>query len=363
MSFEPLTFDEAWKQAGRHKNRHLLLGNGFSIACEPSIFSYSSLFEKAKKSMSPTLIRVFDAMNTQDFEEVIRVLQRSGQIVVLYDSELGSIKKRMVFDACNLKEELIRAVANQHPARPSDIDDAKYQACRTFLAHFIGGDSKEKKGKIYTLNYDLLLYWALLHEDEWEDGTAGPVLKPDDGFRKDRADPEADYVIWHGETSAHKQNIHYLHGALHLFDAGHELKKFTWIGTGEPLTEQVKKALEEDRFPLFVAEGDSEGKIAKIRHNAYLHHSFKSFASMCAAEGQTALFVFGHSFSDNDRHVLDRIGRSKLAHVYVSLFGDPNSESNSAIRGAVGKIASLRKSSETKLKIDFFEAESAKVWG
>ena len=36
-------FDEAIQQSADCKKRHLLLGNGFSIACKPDIFTYKSL--------------------------------------------------------------------------------------------------------------------------------------------------------------------------------------------------------------------------------------------------------------------------------------------------------------------------------
>ena len=60
------------------------------------------------------------------------------------------------------------------------------------------------------MNYDLLLYWALMHEEE--DVLSRISLTHDDGFRKDPADLNASYVEWQGERAAHSQNIHYLHG-------------------------------------------------------------------------------------------------------------------------------------------------------
>ena len=62
----------------------------------------------------------------------------------------------------------------------------------------------------------------------------------------------------------HGQNIHYLHGALHLFDAGHQLQKYTWVNTGNALVDQATEALKNDLFPVFVAEGDSKSKLTKI---------------------------------------------------------------------------------------------------
>lgn len=50
------------------------------------------------------------------------------------------------------------------------------------------------------------------------------------------------------------------------------------MNIGKPLLEQVREAMNEEKFPLFVAEGESNHKLAKIKHNAYLYHSYKSFS-------------------------------------------------------------------------------------
>lgn len=360
MTFKPLSFGQALEKAKAYGKKHLLLGNGFSIACKPDIFAYGSLFEEAKKTMSKELAAIFAAMGTQDFEEVIRALQHAAVIVSVYRPKFTHTKKLLLADAEKLKTDLIQAVAGRHPARPNDIADERYTACRTFLSHFVGDGAG---GKIYTMNYDLLLYWALMHEEDDPDELI--ALNHDDGFRKDQEDYDAPYVEWQGEGAAHGQNIHYLHGALHLFDAGYHLQKYTWVNTGKALVDQANEALKKNLFPVFVAEGNSKSKLTKIQHSAYLQHNFKSFAGVCHAGSRqgTALFVFGHSFAKNDAHVLNMIGYGKVTHLFVSPFGDPSSASNQIIRANVDKIAALRPRAYPALHVDFFDAQSAKVWG
>lgn len=360
MTFKLISFDEALKAAEQYGKKHLILGNGFSIACKPDIFAYGSLFEEAKKTMSKELAAIFAAMGTQDFEEVIRALQHAAAIVSVYRPKFTTTQRLLLSDADKLKKDLVEAVAGRHPARPNEISDNRYHACRTFLANFIGDGVG---GKIYTMNYDLLLYWAVMHEEE--DPANLISLQHDDGFRKDGDDYDAPYVEWQGEGAAHGQCIHYLHGALHLFDAGHQLQKYTWVNTGKALVDQANEALKNNFFPLFVAEGDSKSKLTKIQHSAYLHHCFKSFAGVCqtGSRNGTALFVYGHSFAKNDAHVLDQIGHGKISHIFVSIYGDPGSKTNLAIRAGVERIAALRPKIFTGLKFDFFDAASAKVWG
>lgn len=360
MTVRILAFSEALEKAKTYSRKHLLLGNGFSIACKPDIFAYGSLFVEAKKTMSTELAQIFAAMGTQDFEEVIRALQNAAAIVGVYRPKFSATKNLLIADAEKLKTDLIQAVAGRHPERPNEISDQRYIACRTFLSNFVG---EKANGKIYTMNYDLLLYWALMHEEE--DKSARIALTHDDGFRKDQEDYDAPYVEWQGERAAHGQNIHYLHGALHLFDAGHHLQKYTWVNTGKALVDQANEALKKNLFPVFVAEGDSKSKLTKIQHSAYLHHNFKSFAGVCQTKSKdgAALFVYGHSFAKNDAHVLNMIGYGKIDHLFVSLYGDPDCHANQIIRANVAEIVGLRSSAYAALKVDYFDAGSAKVWG
>ena len=355
-----LEFEQALKKADKYGKKHLLLGNGFSISCKPDIFAYGSLFEEAKKTMSKELTEIFEAIGSQDFEQVIRALQNAAAIVKVYRPKLKATKKLLLNDAEKLKSDLIHAVAGRHPARPNIIESERYLACRAFLSNFIG---KRVGGKIYTMNYDLLLYWALMHEEQ--DGYETIPLLHDDGFRKDPEDYEAPYVEWQGEGAARHQNIHYLHGALHLFDAGHHLEKYTWVNTGRALIDQARDALNHDMFPVFVAEGSSNSKLTKIQHSAYLHHNFKSFAGVCFTPSRdgTALFVYGHSFAQNDAHVLNMIGNGKICHLFVSLYGAPSNEVNQKIISNVNRISRLRNQYYPPLKVDYFDAQSAKVWG
>lgn len=351
-----LAFDEAIGHSASFKKRHLLLGNGFSIACRPTIFTYGSLYEQADFSAAPKLPDVFRAVGTTDFEHVIKMLEDASRVLPIYSSAAGAAAAQMAADAATLKDILIQTVANNHPNIPNEIADEQFWACREFLSHFLGDLNKD--GRVYTLNYDLLLYWTLMHEDMV---FAAPInLAADDGFGRDE-DTEPEYVNWMGESAARTQRVHYLHGALHLFDAGAELQKYTWKNTGKPLLEQAREAMDSNKFPLFVAEGKSSQKLAKIKHSAYLHHSYKSFASQMG-QATDALFIFGHSLADNDQHILKKIGRGKIPQLYVGLYGDPENPGNKQIRSAATKLAQSR-NTRFPLDVAFFDAQSAHVWG
>jgi len=351
-----LTFEQAIADSDQFSKRHLLLGNGFSIACRPNIFQYGSLFDRANFSTAPEAASVFETLGTKDFEVAIRALESASLLFPMYSPETKAGIQKMKRHAAALKEILVETVASNHPANPNELDENEIWACRRFLKHFL----HDKDGHVFTLNYDLLLYWTLMNDGNPFD-TAPFDLRKNDSFGNDEDDPDTEYVVWQGETAANTANIHFLHGALHLFDAGAELQKFTWVRSGEPLIDQTRAAIAADKFPLFIAEGTSEQKKARIRHNAYLYQSFKVLAANANTRNH-CFFVYGHSLLENDDHVLKRLGRGAFKKLYISVYGDPDSADNKALVRRANDLTRMR-NSRSPLEVSFFDAGSAKVWG
>jgi len=342
MSDIPIySFEKCLKMAGDRK--HILLGNGFSIALKPDIFSYGSLYSKADFSTVPNAAEVFKALSTQDFEAVIRLLVDMAKVLKCYKDTSPELVEQIERDAASIKTILAEAIARNHPDRPYDITNEQYAACRAFLSRF---------EHIYTLNYDVLLYWALMHDEVDE-----LHIRCDDGFRHPEGNEGAPYVSWQDSNSP---TVHFLHGALHIFDAGYEITKYTWSKTDIPIVEQVRSALDEEKYPLFVAEGHSHDKLDKILHSAYLHKALRSFSSIGGS-----LFVFGHSFDDNDDHVLKKIPEGKVTDLFVGLYGDPNSANNKRIIAKAFSFMDFRAESgrRNKLNVHFFDVGTARVWG
>lgn len=345
---EVVSFKVALRRIQSANHRHLLLGNGFSIALKPDIFTYGSLYENADFGAAPHMRALFEALKTKDFEIVIRHLQDAAKVVEVYRPRLTRLAAHLRRDADAIKSALVSAIARRHPDRPYNIANSQYAACRQFLAQF---------EHIYTLNYDVLLYWTLMQDEVDE-----LRLRPDDGFRHPEEDPDQPYVSW---QDANSPTVHYLHGALHLFDRGTEITKYTWSKTDVPIVEQIRAALDEDRYPLFVSEGTSASKRERILHNAYLHKALRSFEAACKPAGN-AIVVFGHSLAENDQHVLRCISNGAAGSLLVSLYGDPASSANrEAIANAEGLVRQRekRRGSRFPLTITYYDAASARVWG
>lgn len=337
-----MTFADALTDAERFKGKHLLLGNGFSIACRPNIFVYGKLFEQADfSSLSLAARQAFVALGTQDFEKVIKALRDTRSVLSAYSDVNPAFLEALQRDADGIREVLVNTIAQSHPAWPGEIEDYEYESCKNFLANF---------KDVYTFNYDLLLYWTQMHNAE------GEAPWSDDGFRKNPDDYDAPYVVWDPSTS-HKQNTWFLHGALHVFDAGVEIQKYTWANTQIRLVDQIRAALSSGKFPLFVAEGKSSEKLDRILHSGYLSKAYRSFCSI-----KEALFIYGHSLAENDNHYLQRIERGSLTQLYIGLYGEPNDATNRAIIQRADEMARRRRSS-APLGISYYDASTANVWG
>ena len=135
----------------------------------------------------------------------------------------------------------------------------------------------------------------------------------------------------------------------------------SWLRPGSHTTYDEAKsscdALNRGLFPLFVSEGTSDEKCERIRHNDYLAKAYRSFSEI-----QGALFIFGHSLADNDAHYLRRIQRGKISHVYVGLYGSPDTDANKQVMRR-SKELSAGRSAKRPLSVSFFDAASASVWG
>jgi len=185
--------------------RHLLLGNGFSIAYDYDSFAYGKLVEEADFSnLSIDARELFRLLGTADFEKIIEALRLAALLIDLYAPSDPALATSLAADANALKNALAEVLARKHPDNVGSISPDEYTRARKFLEHF---------ERIFTVNYDLLLYWATMQD--------GPEqVARNDGFAESEEDPGADYVAWQPLATWSSQRLYYLHGALHLFDAG-----------------------------------------------------------------------------------------------------------------------------------------------
>lgn len=334
-----MDFSDALTESGaRGRGRSVLLGNGFSVAYSPA-FGYSRLRDVAvMPGLSVPKDELFDHAGSSDFETVIDNLRHSADLVRLYGSGSKKFAKRMKADATLVKRGLVDAITHVHPHSAWTIPDSKYISARKFLSGFDG---------IFTLSYDLLLYWTL------QQVHLSPVVARRDGFG-----PDGGTLKW-TTAGARGQQVFYLHGAVHLHVLDRRVRKLT-LSAGSNLLDQLQKNLALGRYPLVVTEGSRRDKESRIGRSRYLTNCLQQLR---AVRGD--LFVHGMAFSPNDGHILDAIsdGASRIRSLYVGVFGGPSEARDEVELRAKALTRARRRNGGRKLTVHFYQSESAAPWG
>ena len=346
MSFSIMNYDEVLKAIKEHK-RYLLLGNGFSMAYNPKRFSFTSLLDNAVErglitNTSP-IYKVFKQFDTKDFEEVVKLLETSTKVLKTYGVLSKADEKKILDDSKSLKKYLVDVITNNHPDKITEISDDEFFNSSSFIKNF---------EKVYTLNYDLLLYWSCIKLQSFiqEEQIQDSILDISDGFY-DPHEQTTNYVVFGNDGAS--QNIYFLHGGLHIFDKKSEIIKNTFSRTDKSLKEQTLENLNKDIYPIFVSEGTSEQKKAKIIHNAYLNHCYKSLSSI--GTKNSSLVIFGTLLKRNDTHIRKAILKSKVENIYI---GVSNEDEAKEFDDFIEQSSKLKKAK----KVYFYDYRTAKVW-
>jgi hypothetical protein len=324
---------------------HLLLGNGFSIACDP-IFKYEKLYDAAVSAgLSGRAQAVFQRLGTNNFEAVMRLLEDGHWLAKNYDLIRGN-NSELLNDLEIIKRALVEAVAKSHLENTGKVSEQKKQSAVKFLKPY---------HNVFTASYDLLLYWLNM--------SASDPPPYGDGFRGEWEDPAAETVVF-TEHLRDNPGTFFLHGALHLFVANGEVRKHCWCRSHKPLTHLIREGLDTNLYPLFVAEGKHEKKLEQIHRSGYLSYCLSKLTRI-----ENRLVVFGLSFGESDTHLLNAIAdNAKIKELYVGLFGNADSKSNSSIILAVDSIIDRRKKmnvarkSGKDVEVFYYDSASANVW-
>lgn len=344
-----LTYEEVIKSLRQKKRqKHLLLGNGFSMSYDSDIFSYNALSKFLDKLENETLQQLFEIIKTSNFELLMEQLENVAKIAAVFRADKEVVDK--IHQATTtLKESLIEAIKELHPEHVFSVPEDKSKACAGFLNEYLA-----EGGNVFTTNYDLLLYWVLMRNqlDRIGDGFGREAEETDEWIEPD--DREWSELRW-GKNSD-TQSIFYVHGALHLFDAGIDIVKEEYTNE-HVLLENVKARMERKEYPIFVTAGNGEEKLSHIRHNRYLSHCYDTFSTI---EG--SLVCFGFGFGLYDEHIIAAINKAAkkrrdengkwhmLNSIYIGVYSDE----------ALKHIQSIE--NKFKVPVRYFDAKTVNVW-
>ena len=336
-----------WEQIKNGFTHTLLLGNGASRAIWDR-FHYPSLYEEANRAgrIDNRLAQLFSALDTQDFEYVLKLLSQAGRV-----NKVFNINERYTAKYYGrLKQALIDTVREVHPEH--EQVDSKLLPIAEFMKGF---------STVLSLNYDLLVYWAMLEGND----KYGKWFK--DGFVDDRrfdnnyAPLRRAYEPAQGATL-----VFYPHGSLIVATEvhGHEVK----LSRSEErmlLSRILEKWGDGKHIPLFVSEGETTKKLEAIRRSNYL----KTVYDCEVDRRHESLAVYGWSFRDEDEHMLRGFIHGGVTRVAVSVHGDAADKQLfcQAVDYRIAKMYRTIESETTKMKkprcsLTFFDSESDGVW-
>ena len=332
------------------RDKHLLLGNGFSMSYDPSIFSYNALSKFIDKLDNDILHKLFDIVKTNNFESVMQQLDNFSKIAVIFGASKRFVEK-IDQATVTLKESLINAVKELHPEHVFTIEEKRSKICASFLNYFI-----ENGGNIFTTNYDLLLYWVLMRNESIVNKTDGFGRDAEESFEFVPAD-EVKYSELRWGKYKEEQNIHYLHGALPLFDTGLEIVKEEYTDE-HYLLANIEERFDKKEYPIFVTAGNGNDKLTHIMHNRYLTFCYEKLSTIMGS-----LITYGFNFGEYDEHIIEAINKAttlredetgklnKLCSVYIGVYSEADFEHIKSIEA------------KFKCKVNVFDVKTTNVWG
>lgn len=327
-----------WTQISQLYNRGtLLLGNGSSIAVAPS-FGYGSLHEHVRNSglLTDDIVQLFQSFKTSDFELILRLVWQASNV----NASLGIPDDRTHNAYLRVRDCLIQAVRNVHP---------EYSAVQHHLPqmyHFL-----KSFDTVLSLNYDLLVYWAITHGLGVPDGH---VFKDcfswnarfDDNWQRFRN-------VFRERTNT---LVFYPHGNLALCRNSIE-QEFKIHAAGGSLLEAILDEWQSERVvPLFVSEGVAAQKVASIQSSYYLSTVYRE---VLASQRRT-LTLFGWAIGEHDRHLLRRMRGTGIERVAISVYGNDQRYCNHAYQAIQDDLAFGRET--TPIVVDFFDCQSPGCW-
>lgn len=264
----------------------LLLGNGFSQNIWAR-FGYKSLFETASQGGAQQLsaqdLALFHGLNTHNFEVVLSALSTSKLVAnaLAQNADLLTAREN------SIRSALIAAVHDVHVPWAVTPENTLNHVASSLAAY----------ESVYSTNYDLLVYWALMRQ---------PGAFRDFFW-------SGDFDITNTEVWGKKTKVHFLHGGLHLYRKpnGQTLKRTAQPGANllELFATDFGGAL-----PLFISEGTASEKLASIYRSDYLSFLLSKFT-----EDASPIVVFGHSLGESDSHIVDILRSRPGRQIAVSI--------------------------------------------
>jgi len=321
-----------WNDISHRYSGTLLLGNGASRAVSER-FSYVSLARHAFDSglLAEDVLKLFDFFRTEDFELVLRLVWQASNV----NMSLGIPDDKTHAAYVRVRDSLIRAVRDVHP----DYQEVAGQIPLIY-------DFVKRFNTVVYLNYDLILYWVVMYGVEIYDGCSLKDCFVHGVFYDDWRTLRRPILGNKSVTLAF-----YPHGSLVLArDLGEVEQKLSADGAG--LLETILNTWRTEQYvPLFVSEGTAQQKINSIKGSSYLSTVYRDVLSSLSSD----LVIYGWGLWDQDIYILERMAKSKVRRVAISVHGNSQSYCNRVSQIVVQNLGQ-------DVEIEFFHSNSRGCW-
>ncbi|MGO2128275.1 MAG: DUF4917 family protein [Pseudoalteromonas prydzensis] len=317
--------------------KSIILGNGFGISFDVAMgqnnFNWSSLLDLCDIQEGSELHRVL-VDNQFDFELAHQKLNNAIDILNLYEPE-SPLVERFSQQIQYLREQLIIAVGASHPisfvqSRLQAEEEKLHKRitnCRLFLSGF---------KNVFSLNYDLLLYWVRCHQNN--------------NLGRDSFTRLSNNLVFNPIPSA---NYFFPHGSLFIYRDGIRAIK-SESSYVYPILARLEDNIREGRFPMCITEGTGRQKYEEIKKNHYLLYSYNRIKS-----SRGTIFTFGCSFLDGkDSHIIEAMCSSSATTIIVGEFR-PDTASRYRL---MHEFARVQAELGTKKEVIIADSEGTEIW-
>ena len=321
-----------------YENGNLIIGNGASVALHQK-FRFDSLKEEAEKLrlFNEDISKLFIEFDTSDFELILRLVWHAK----LINKHLGIIDQKLDSAYENIKQALIKVVKEVH-CEHSDIADQLpqlYQFTKQFRI-------------VVSLNYDLILYWILMYGNRNEDGHRFKDCFQGSGLFRNNWQDLRNPIRKEKEVTLSL----YQHGNLSIFRDAKNTETKVQRGDFEGLLEVITSQWEDNKIPLFVAEGTGTKKLESIKSSPYLSTIFYEVLPDLITQ-KANLVIYGWSLGKQESHLVKQIFKNNQSgKVAISIFQNNQEECH--------RIYRLIKNEKVapNIEVEFFDSQSSGCW-
>ena len=321
-----------WDEIASDYSGTLLLGNGASISIDDR-FGYGSLIEYARKNglLTEDVQQLFQFFHTFDFELVLRLVWQASNVnrsLLIPDDRTHAAYIRV-------RECLIQSVRDVHPEyhEVSEYMPTIYSFVKNFQT-------------VLSLNYDLILYWAIMYGLNVSDRHSLKDCFINGEFTDDWS--RLSYSIY-GNIST--TLVFYPHGSLVLARNIVE-SEYKITGNGNDLLESILQTWQTEQYvPLFVSEGTWQQKVNSIHNSSYLNTIYREVLTSLSPD----LVIYGWGLREQDLYILRRIAMSHVRRVAVSVYGNDQAYCN-RVNHTIKQILGFQ------TQVEFFHSNSPGCW-